>query len=128
MALVGTRRATDYGREVAQSLAIGLARAGVTVVSGLAKGIDTIAHRAAIRGGGRTIAALGNGLDQIYPPQNLNLAKAIVDTGQGSPSVNSRPASYPAAAVAEARLGIDHLADRRPLAYGAPVRLDAMSI
>jgi DNA processing protein len=84
VALVGTRRATDYGREVAHLFGEGLARAGVTIVSGLAKGIDTIAHRAAIRAGGRTVAALGNGLDQIYPAQNLNLAKAIVDNGQGA--------------------------------------------
>jgi DNA processing protein len=84
VALVGTRRATDYGREVATRLAVGLAGAGVTVVSGLAKGIDAIAHAATVRAGGRTIAALGNGLDQIYPPQNAALAQSIVNQGQGA--------------------------------------------
>jgi DNA processing protein len=81
VALVGTRRATEYGRAVADRLARDLAVAGVTVVSGLAKGVDTVAHQASVQAGGRTIAVLGNGLDQVYPPQNTALAQRIVDSG-----------------------------------------------
>jgi DNA processing protein len=81
VALVGTRRATPYGRAVADRLSRDLAQAGVTVVSGLAKGIDTVAHHAALMAGGRTIAVLGNGLDQVYPPSNAGLASQIVDSG-----------------------------------------------
>lgn len=81
VALVGTRRATSYGREVAHNIATDLAYAGVTVVSGLALGIDTVAHRAAVDAGGRTIAVLGSGVDQIYPPQNQQLAGEIERKG-----------------------------------------------
>jgi DNA processing protein len=84
VALVGTRRATDYGRAVAERLARELALAGVTVVSGLAKGIDTAAHRAAVDAGGRTQAVLGNGLDQVYPPENGRLARDILERGAGA--------------------------------------------
>lgn len=82
IAVVGTRHASSYGREVARVLGAELAQAGVTVVSGLALGVDTVAHRAALDAGGRTIAVLGSGVDQIYPPQNRGLAQAII--GQGA--------------------------------------------
>ncbi len=81
VALVGTRKATTYGKEAARVLASDLARAGVTIVSGLAKGIDTQAHRAAIDVGGRTLAVLGSGVDIIYPFENLKLAQEVVAHG-----------------------------------------------
>ena len=81
LALVGTRRATAYGRQAAGELARDLATNGVTVVSGLARGIDTIAHRAALDAGGRTIAVLANGLDTVYPPENRGLAGEIAEAG-----------------------------------------------
>jgi DNA processing protein len=84
VALVGTRRATSYGEAVAERLTRDLASAGVTVVSGLAKGIDTVVHRAAVQAGGRTIAVLGNGLDQVYPVENTGLARKIVDARAGA--------------------------------------------
>lgn len=81
VAMVGTRRATAYGKEVATEIAEGLALAGVTVVSGLARGIDAIAHQGAINAGGRTIAVLGSGPDIIYPPEHRAMATAIAANG-----------------------------------------------
>jgi DNA processing protein len=81
VAMVGTRRASAYGKEAARELAAGLAANGVTVVSGLARGIDEVAHQAALEAGGRTIAVLGSGVDVIYPAENRGLAKAIVQAG-----------------------------------------------
>jgi len=81
VAVVGTRRATAYGRQAAMELVQGLAQHRVTVVSGLARGIDTIAHHAALDAGGRTIAVLANGLDEVYPPENRRLAERIVEQG-----------------------------------------------
>ena len=79
--VVGTRRATVYGRQAAEELSEGLARNNVTVVSGLARGIDSIAHKAALKAGGRTIAVLACGLDMVYPPENLHLAQEVMERG-----------------------------------------------
>lgn len=81
VAIVGTRRVTAYGRGVTEDLAAYLARNRVTVVSGLARGVDAIAHRSALRAGGRTIAVLGSGVDRIYPPEHQQLAAEIVESG-----------------------------------------------
>jgi len=81
VAIVGTRRATSYGREVTTRIATGLAEAGVTVVSGLARGIDGAAHLAALNAGGRTFAVMGSGVDIIYPSEHRNLAEQIVENG-----------------------------------------------
>ena len=81
IAIVGTRRATQYGIEMATNLAGELARYGITIISGLALGIDTAAHRGALKAGGRTIAVLAGGLDSIYPRQNRGLAREILESG-----------------------------------------------
>ena len=81
VAVVGTRRVSSYGRAVTEELAGFLARNRVTIVSGLARGVDALAHRAALRAGGRTIAVLGSGVDMIYPPEHRHLAEEIIDSG-----------------------------------------------
>jgi DNA processing protein len=79
--IVGTRRVTSYGRQVTEEVASFLARNGITVVSGLARGVDGIAHDTALKAGGRTIAVLGCGVDRVYPPEHLRLAHQIVEQG-----------------------------------------------
>jgi len=81
IAIVGSRAATPYGMAVAERLGADLAARGVTVVSGLARGIDSAAHRGALQAGGRTIAVLGSGVDVIYPPENRSLAGEIEKAG-----------------------------------------------
>ena len=81
VAIVGSRRDTRYGRTQAYSIARDLAKAGVTVVSGLARGIDTAAHEGALAGGGRTVAVMGNGIDRVYPEENTALAQRIQENG-----------------------------------------------
>jgi DNA processing protein len=83
LAVVGTRSSTTYGRQVTERIVGDLVKGQVTIVSGLALGIDTIAHTAALDGGGRTIAVLACGLDIIYPSTNRGLARRMVESGQG---------------------------------------------
>ena len=93
VAIVGTRRVTAYGREMAHRIAFDLAKAGVTIVSGLATGVDGVAHRAALEAGGRTIAVLGSGIDVIYPGTHRDLANRIA--GQGAVVTEYAPGTQP---------------------------------
>jgi DNA processing protein len=81
VAVVGTRRATPYGRQAAEHFSTDLARHGITVVSGLARGVDAVAHRSTLSAGGRTIAVLACGLDIVYPPEHAKLAVEISQRG-----------------------------------------------
>lgn len=100
MAVVGSRYPTAYGRQITEKFVADLVVAGLTIVSGLARGIDSIAHRMALVAGGRTIAVLGCGVDLVYPPENKSLADQVVKNGAvvsefplGFPSV---PSNFPA--------------------------------
>lgn len=81
VAIVGTRAVTAYGRQVTEEIATVLAQNGVTIVSGLARGVDAVAHSAAVKAGGRTLAVLGSGVDRIYPPEHRALAEKIMLQG-----------------------------------------------
>ena len=106
LAIVGTRRPTIYGRQVTEEIVTDLARSEVTIISGLARGIDSLAHRAALDAGGRTVAVFGSGLDIVYPGENARLAQTI--TGHG-------------ALVSEYPIGV------RPKAENFPLRNRIMS-
>lgn len=81
LAIVGTRRPTIYGRQVTEEVVTDLVQSGITIVSGLARGIDSVAHRAALDAGGETIAVFASGLDIVYPAENAKLAQAIMEHG-----------------------------------------------
>lgn len=81
VAIVGTRKVTPYGRQVTEEIASYLASNGITVVSGLARGVDAVAHQAALKVGGRTMAVLGSGVDKIYPPEHRGLAEQMMTRG-----------------------------------------------
>lgn len=99
LAMVGTRHPSLYGRQMATRLAEGFAHAGLTVVSGLARGIDGCSHEGALAGGGRTLAILGSGLLEIYPPEHAKLAERIVEHGallsESPPHVKPLAESFP---------------------------------
>jgi DNA processing protein len=100
LAIVGTRRPTVYGRQVTEEIVADLARSKITIVSGLARGIDSIAHRTALDAGGKTIAVFGSGLDIVYPRENATLAQVIMEQG---------------ALVSEHPLGVKPRAENFPL-------------
>lgn len=81
IAIVGSRKLTDYGKRVTEKFAFELSSLGITVVSGLARGIDSVAHNSALSAGGRTIAFLGSGVSVVYPPENKKLAEKIINSG-----------------------------------------------
>lgn len=99
VAVVGSRDATPYGLEMTRRLSYDLASAGVTVVSGLARGIDTAAHKAALEAGGRTVAILGSGLDKVYPQRNIGIAQKFAERGalltEYPPGVSALPQHFP---------------------------------
>ncbi len=99
VAVVGTRSPTTYGRQIAAEMVDGLVEHGVVVASGLARGIDTIAHRETLKHGGRTVAVLACGLDLVYPSENSALAQRIIGSGalvsEYPPGVKPRPESFP---------------------------------
>jgi DNA processing protein len=81
LAVVGTRRASDYGREQARQLTFGMVAAGLGIISGMARGIDSYAHKAALEAGGQTVAILGCGVDVVYPSENRKLYQQILEQG-----------------------------------------------
>ena len=99
LAVVGTRRATVYGRQVTEEMVADLARSKITIVSGLAKGIDSIAHHSALEAGGRSIAVFACGLDTVYPSENANLARRIMQQGavisEYPLGIKPRPDNFP---------------------------------
>jgi len=100
VSVVGSRRATQYGYMVTDTIFRPIAQYNITIVSGLALGIDTAAHKASVEGGGKTIGVLGCGLDQVYPASNRNLAQRIIDTGGGlisefAPGLPSYRSNFP---------------------------------
>ena len=101
IAIVGSRSASDYGRRIARDLARGLASFGFTVVSGMARGIDGMAHESALQAGGRTLAVLGSGVDHAYPPEHEMLYRRISESG---------------AVISELPMGA------RPIAFNFPAR------
>ena len=99
LAVVGTRNPSVYGRQLTEEIVSELAKNRITIVSGLAKGIDTIAHRSALNAGGRTIAVMGGGLDSVYPAENANLARQVIKNGamisEYAAGTKPRPENFP---------------------------------
>ena len=99
VAVVGTRRVTPYGRQVTEHFCEALCTAGVAIISGLARGVDAIAHRVAVEAGTPTVAVLAGGIDQVYPRENSGLAQRILETGclvsEYPPGIPARPDYFP---------------------------------
>ncbi|MBI3397402.1 DNA-protecting protein DprA [Candidatus Woesebacteria bacterium] len=94
IAVVGSRKITPYGREVAEKFSKELALLGVVIISGLARGIDTVAHESTLSAGGKAVAVIGSGLNNIYPPENTNLAEEIIK--KGGVLISEYPLGFPA--------------------------------
>lgn len=97
LAIVGTRKMTSYGREVTEKFSGGLGALGITIISGLARGVDTVAHKACLAAGGVTVAVLAGGLDSVYPPENKSLAEEIIKNGGAT--ISEYPLGAPAMPV-----------------------------
>lgn len=148
VAMVGSRSCTPYGKRVAERMAAGLVRAGWTVVSGLARGIDGSAHRGALDAGGRTIAVLAGGLANIYPPEHAELADAVAQQGalvtETPMTMEPQPGMFPArnriisglcravvVVEANARSGalitVTHAAEQGREVYAVPGNVDSLA-
>ena len=124
LAVVGTRKISFYGRKTTEYLVNGLCQAGLTIVSGLALGVDGLAHQIALENGTKTIAVLGSGLDTVYPPAHKKLAKRIVDSGgalvsEYPPKTQPSKMTFPARNRIVAGISLGVLVIEAPMKSGA---------